>query len=162
MKRTKKTNNPIKKNTDQPIITSNSEFESPPEYFCMNSAAMMPARKQYIDSLFLEFRNEAIHNENMLFREDFTAKKGILRDTWYDWRTKSPLREQMEAEGMAAIGRRRERGAMTKQFAEKTVHFMQGMYSKDWVVEQERQAKLANDDNQAKNLKVVLTSYKEE
>jgi hypothetical protein len=155
----------IVKSTNKPDKPSkkreNLQWENPPEYRSMLTFQMMPARSDFVDRYFLEFNKEARENEEILFLGDFLKTKGIARQTWLEWKEKSPERQQLYDEAMEYIGMRRERGALKKQFSEKTVHFMQPLYSKDWKEQQKEQAKLGIVEDRPQNIKIIMESYKD-
>lgn len=162
MKQKKQTVNTNSKSEKPAKNAATQKFEDPAEYLCMLSAQMMPAISETIDRYFFEFNLAAKNDESIMYLADFLKRKGIGLRTWERWRLKNPRREEWHYEGMEAIGRRRELGAIKKEFAEKTVHHMMPFYSKDWADQQERQAKLGAESHKDQPLTVIMQSYKED
>lgn len=129
------------------------------EYESLFTGQMNMTKPEYIDAYFVEFSNAANKDKDILFLEDFLNKKDICRWTWQSWIEKCPDRKQRHQEGMEAIGRNRERGAMKKEYSEKTVHFMQSHYSSGWRQQREEASKLGIHEDQQKPITVILEGF---
>ena len=162
MQKKQKIVNPTKKSDKQSKKQATIKWEDPAEYRHMRTYEMMPAQSQVVDRFFFEFNLAAQEDEELLFLSDFLRRNGIARQTWDTWKEKSAFRQQLHTEAMEYIGARRERGALKRQFAEKTVHFMMPHYSQDWKKQQQEQAKLGLGEEKPQNINIIMESYKEE
>lgn len=91
---------------------------------------------------------------------DFIDERGYAPDVFRGWCVKYPLLELTRAYALRRIGSRRENGAMSRKFAESTVHRTLGHYDSVWREETALLQQMKVDkNNEPANFTVVMSCF---
>lgn len=125
------------------------------EYFNIHTMQKHPITKKFIERQAVELKQWA-DLETSLNIYDFTDMKGYNPKTFYQWCLEYPEMEAANEYALRRIGSRREFGAMTRKFAESTIHRTLGHYHDVWKKETIMLAKLKEELSAQNETKVVV------
>lgn len=124
------------------------------EYFNIHTMQMHPITKRFIERQSIQLRDWA-NQESSLYLYDYTDNQGYSPEIFYQWCDKYPELRTAHEYALRRIGARREQGAMTRKFAESTIHRTLGHYHKVWKHQTYELAKLKEDSTPETKVVVI-------
>lgn len=129
------------------------------EYLCSFSWKMQPVTDGFLERFATDLVEWALNDKNALTITDFYNKKGINRQTYYNWIKKYPIVAEAHSRAMDSLAVRREVGAIKKKYDSNAILRSMGMYSPEWqqMKENDFKMKQALKENESKNeTKIVI------
>src|SRR5438270_779588 len=124
------------------------------EYFNIHTFLKHPVTLSFIERQAQDLRAWAMSDDALLLY-DFTDQVGYSPNQFYEWCDKYPVLREAHDFALRRIGARRERGALTRQFAESTIHRTLGHYHKIWKDETLEMYRMKDNIAQAEN-KIII------
>lgn len=152
----KENRNPISNNEEIHVVKQ-LVFD---EYYNVHTRQYHPATYRFVQDQCVKLKEWA-DLETSLNLYDFTDSQGYNPDTFYDWCKKFPELSEMHQYAIRRMGSRREMGAMTRKYAEATVHRTLGYYHYIWRQETAALAKLKEDAALSERTVVVIEKFPE-
>lgn len=125
------------------------------EYFNVHTMQKHPITKKFLEREAMRLKEWA-DLDSSLNIYDFTDAQGYNPKTFYEMCSKSVELEAANEYAVRRIGSRREFGAMTRRFAESTIHRTLGHYHDIWKKETVHLAKLKEEVSAQNETKVVV------
>lgn len=119
----------------------------------------IPVHEAAVERIASEMVEWAFNDPDALRLSAFFQMKKIPREYLYRWRDRFPIMKSAVEEAMLAIGMRREKGAIKKEYDAGTIKFMQPLYDEDWKKTEEWRASLGRDEERVGNIKVVIEQF---
>lgn len=161
-KQTPDLNTPKIKKTKKVSIHKQPEIEAKTvellvlgEWFNIHTMAYHPTTKKFIELEAVRLKEWAQLDTSLLL-QDFYNNRGYNPKTFFEWCNKFPEMEAAHEYAMSCLGSRREIGAMTRKFAEATVHRTLGAYNPLWKSETVALSKLKEENSAQNEQKVVI------
>src|SRR5260221_880945 len=114
------------------------------EWFNIHTMAYHPTTKKFVELEAIRLKEWA-QLETSLLLQDFYNNRGYNQKTFFEWCNKFPEMEAAHEFAMSCLGSRREIGAMTRKFAEATVHRTLGAYNPLWASETYKLSKMKEE-----------------
>lgn len=147
-----------KKNHENILPELESDVVLYEDYFNIHTFKMHPTTKNFIINQAIKLREWSLTDEALRIT-DFIDQQGYAPKMFYEWCKKNSLLQDAYEFALRRIGSRREGGAMTRRFAESTVHRTLGYYDAIWKQETRELAKLKEDHAQNETKVVVIERF---
>lgn len=125
------------------------------EYFNINTF-----KKHIVTESFIEEQARKLiewsKDDDALLMQEFSNTQGYRRNLFYEWVEKYEVFREAHEFALSQLGARREKGAMTRKYAEATVHRTLGHYNPIWGAETYKLSKMKEEVAQAAEQKVVI------
>ncbi len=125
------------------------------EWFNIHTMAYHPTTKKFVELEAIRLKEWA-QLETSLLLQDFYNNRGYNQKTFFEWCNKFPEMEAAHEFAMSCLGSRREIGAMTRKFAEATVHRTLGAYNPLWASETYKLSKMKEEVAAQNEQRVVI------
>ena len=152
-KRIKKLNNKQKATLDSPDKPLKQIFLG--EYFNIKTFKKHIVTASFIESEARKLMEWSDQDDSLLMQQ-FVNRQGYRSVIFYEWVEKYEVFKIAHEYALSKIGERREIGAMTRKFAESTVHRTLGHYSPIWAAETYKLSKMKEEIANAGEQKVVI------
>lgn len=107
-----------------------------------------PIMLEKIDELAVELYDWAMNNEEALKLSSFFTKRGISGDTLKRWKKRSKKLKVAHELAKAAIGERRETGALSRKYESNFIYKTMPLYDKEYKVLEEWRATINRKNEQ--------------
>ncbi len=111
--------------------------------------------ESFIEAQAAKLRDWADLDDSLLI-QDYTDGQGYRMRLFYEWIKKYPVIEIAHEYALSRIGSRREKGAMTRKYAEASTHRTLGHYQDIWRAETRELARMRDEVAAANETKVVV------
>jgi hypothetical protein len=111
--------------------------------------------QSFIESEAKKLRDWADQEDSLLI-QDFTDFQGYRMKLFYQWIKEHPVMEIAHEYAISRIGSRREKGAMTRKYAEASTHRTLGYYQEIWRDQTKELARMRDEVSAANETKVVV------
>ncbi|MBP6869281.1 hypothetical protein KBC04_00135 [Candidatus Babeliales bacterium] len=116
------------------------------EYFNLQTMQVHFETNSFIEQETIKLKEWAMLDTSLRLT-DFIDERGYSPDIFRGWCAKYPLLELARAFALRRIGARRENGAMSRKFAESTIHRTLGHYDSVWREETAFLQKMKEEKN---------------
>lgn len=150
-----------KEHSTRKIVGKKSQYKFFDEYFDYIQMKPVPISDGRLLEIASEVVKWALEDEGAITLSQFYCNLGIALATFQKWRRRCPELEEGCTIAKQIIGNRREKGALERRYAERTVLTSMAQYSPSWKKMEEWRSSLKVKEHSASrgDIKIVMESY---